>query len=117
MSFFTTTVLIGVFTAGSFLLRSNHLQSNETVQFSNGRIEKVSVKNGRSYYCPYNCQIDHRHYAHDQAWKCDLDYNCFHFIISYGDQEESQHEMPDSYAAAESEDPKGTLAEQTISKP
>ena len=84
MSFFTTAILLGFLTAGSLFLRQNKSRAEEIFRFASGRIEQVTVANGKNYYCPYSCRVNHRHIVHEVEWHCDDSDNCVHFVITYG---------------------------------
>ena len=116
MSFFTTTILLGLLTAGTLSMRSHVFQVKEVVRFASGRTEKVSVLNGGSYYCPYHCRVNHRHLVHDAEWICDESQSCGHFLIDYGTKPGNQRNMTGSRAYASPEEETATITVQPGSK-
>ena len=116
MSFFTTTILLGLLTAGSLLLRHDLSRADEFVRFASGRIEKVTVLNGKSYYCPYGCRVNHRHLVHEVELPCDDFYSCTHYVVTYGNRGEEQ-KMPTPPPLADGRTMAGTVAEKPRPNP
>ena len=110
MSFFTTAILLGLLTGGSLLLRHDISRVDEFVRFTSGRIEKVTVINGKSYYCPYTCRINHRHIIHEVEWQCDDNGSCVHYVMTYGIPGKDSN-MPAPPPLADGRALTGTLAE------
>lgn len=115
MSFFTTAILLGLLTAGSHLLRHDLSRADEIVRFRSGRTEIVTVINGKSYYCPYGCRINHRHLVHEAERPCGDVYSCTHYVVTYGTRGRRWN-LPTPPPLADGRDLAGTVAAKSTTK-
>ncbi len=83
MSWIAAILLITSLAGGSAYLQKESAIKNAVIFLANGGTQDVRVEDGLSYYCPPNCQVDHRHSVHTIQWRCQDGQSCAHFVVRH----------------------------------
>ena len=83
MSWIAAILLITSLAGGNAYLQRESLHKNAVIYLANGGTRDVWVDDGLSYYCPYFCQVNHRHRVHTVEWHCQDGDRCTHFVVRH----------------------------------
>ena len=83
MNWIAAILLITSLAGSSAYLQREKVLKAAVIFLPGGGTQNVWVDDGRSYYCPAFCQVNHRHRVHTVQWHCPDGVRCTHFVVRH----------------------------------